>query len=36
MILQEYALIWLKIPALLIETLITKEDWGYHWGKARE
>jgi hypothetical protein len=22
--------------ALLIDTLIIKEDWGYHWGKARE
>jgi hypothetical protein len=29
-ILQECAVIWLKIPASLIDTLITKEDWGYH------
>jgi hypothetical protein len=35
-ILQECVFIWLKIPASLINTLITKEDWGYHWGKARE
>jgi hypothetical protein len=35
-ILQECALIRLKILASLINTFITKEDWGYHWGKARE
>ncbi len=35
-IVQECALIPLKISALSIDTLITKEDWGYHWGKARE
>jgi hypothetical protein len=35
-ILQECAFICLKILASLINTLITKEDWGHHWGKARE
>jgi hypothetical protein len=35
-ILQECALIWLKIPPSLLDTLITKEDWGNHWGKAKE
>jgi hypothetical protein len=35
-ILQECALIRLKIPPSLLDTLITKEDWGNHWGKAKE
>jgi hypothetical protein len=35
-ILQECALIWLKIPASLLNTRITKEDWGLHWGKSTE
>jgi hypothetical protein len=35
-ILQECALIRLKIPPSSLDTLITKEDWGNHWGKAKE
>ncbi len=35
-ILQECALIRLKIPASSVKTLITKEDWGSHWRKAKE
>jgi hypothetical protein len=35
-ILQECVLIRLKIPASLPNTLITKEDWGNYWGKAKE
>ncbi len=35
-ILQECALIWLKIPASLLNTQITKEDWGIHLGKSKE
>jgi hypothetical protein len=35
-ILQECDLIRLKIPPSLLDTLITKEDWGNHWGKAKE
>ncbi len=35
-ILQECALIRLKIPPSSLNTLITKEDWGNHWGKAKE
>ncbi len=35
-ILQECVLICSKIPASLVDTLITKEVWGNHWGKARE
>ncbi len=35
-ILQECALIQLKILASLVKTLITKEDWGSHWRKAKE
>jgi hypothetical protein len=35
-ILQECALIRLKIPALSLNTQITKEDWGTHWRKAKE
>jgi hypothetical protein len=35
-ILQECALIRLKIPPSSFDTLITKKDWGNHWGKAKE
>jgi hypothetical protein len=35
-ILQECALIRLKILVSSIKTLITKNDWGNHWGKAKE
>jgi hypothetical protein len=35
-ILQECALIGLKIPASLVATLITKEDWENHWSKSKE
>jgi hypothetical protein len=35
-ILQEFALIRLKIPPSSLDTLITKENWGNHWGKAKE
>ncbi len=35
-ILQECVLIRLKILASLVKTLITKEDWGSHWRKAKE
>ena len=35
-ILQECALIHLKIPKYLVDTIITKKVWGNHWGKARE
>ncbi len=34
-ILQECVLFRLKILASSVNTLITKEEWGYHWGKAR-
>jgi hypothetical protein len=35
-ILQECVLIRLKIPVSSIKTLITKNDWENHWGKAKE
>ncbi len=35
-ILQECALIRLRIPADSINTLITKEGWQNHWGNAKE
>ena len=35
-ILMECAAIRLQIPELSVNTLITKEDWGNHWGKAKE
>jgi hypothetical protein len=35
-ILQECLLICLKVSESLVDTLITKDVWGNHWGKARE
>ncbi len=35
-ILQECAFIHLKIPVSSIKTLVTKNDWENHWGKAKE
>jgi hypothetical protein len=35
-ILQECALIRLKIPVSLLNTLITREDWGNHWQREKE
>jgi hypothetical protein len=35
-ILQECALIQLKIPVSSLNTLITREDWGNHWQRAKE
>ncbi len=35
-ILQECAAIRLQIPKSLVNSMITKEDWGNHWGRAKE
>jgi hypothetical protein len=35
-ILQECAAIRLQIPKSLVNSIITKEDWGDHWGRAKE
>ncbi len=35
-ILQECAAIRLKIPKSLVNTMITKKDWDYHWSRAKE
>ncbi len=35
-ILQECAAIRLQIPKSMVNTMITKEDWGSHWSKAKE
>jgi hypothetical protein len=35
-ILQECAAIWMQIPKSLVNTRISKEDWGNHWGRSKE